>query len=230
MICVRRIPALFLPVLGLAMLAACEPDFQDGAGPRVPIPNVRGLVLRNAAEARGLEVALRTPADAVTVAEVSTDDSGEFAFADVDSGAWEVKISGNESDDWHSVSREFRLVHPDSVVVVPTIEIWAHGAITLEPEDGALHPVPTVFQPLRFHWQLPDLDVTWARVYLFDADGRDVWSSAKEPVAEAAWNGLGNSGEWDGVPAPAGTYSWRVKVELADGQECRLSYRTLVLE
>lgn len=225
----RRFAAV-LVVLALGGLAACAPDFQDGAGPRVPTPNVLGQVLRDSAEAEDLGAVLRTQADAFVVAEVETDDDGEYAFADVDSGNWEVKVSGAEPGDWHSVSREFELVHPDSIIVLPTFDILAYGAIALEPDDGGSNPLPTVFQPLHFRWTLPDLEVTWARVYVFDSEGYDVWSSAKEPVAEAAWNGLGSSGEYEGMPVPAGTYSWRVKMELGNGQECRLAYRTLVLE
>ena len=106
----------------------------------------------------------------------------------------------------------------------------AYGGATLEPEDGATHALPNVFQPLSFRWTLPELEVAWARAYVFDGAGGDVWISAKEPVSETAWNGLGNAGDWDGVPVPAGIYSWRIKIELTDGQECRLEYRTLVLQ
>jgi hypothetical protein len=67
-------------------------------------------------------------------------------------------------------------------------------------------------------------------VYVFDGEGRDVWSSAKQPVAEVAWNGLGTSGEYNGVLVPAGNYSWRIKMELADRLECRLEFHNLVLE
>jgi hypothetical protein len=95
---------------------------------------------------------------------------------------------------------------------------------------GASLEVPSLFSPLPFHWQLPERQVEWARVQLYDAGGGAVWNSSKDPVAEALWNGIGSEGPYAGQAVAAGEYYWRVKMQFPDGLEARLDPRPLTLQ
>jgi hypothetical protein len=141
-----------------------------------------------------------------------------------------VKLSGDESGDFDSVSREFQVVDPEDTLELPPLDIHAYGASVVEPPNDAALPTPNPFQPITFRWTLPDTDIVWARVQLYTGIGQAVWSSAKEVAAQADWNGVGNEGEYTGRLVSAGTYSWRVKLELAGGLEARLDSRVLVLQ
>jgi hypothetical protein len=233
----RRRPAACLGgaavAYGAAVLggfAGCAVDVRDGVGPRVPIPNVTGHAMREANAADGLDVELRTLGGGAVVAATSTDAGGRFSFADVTAGDWEIKVSGDEPGDFDSVSQEFQLVDPEETLDLLPLDISAYGAAVEEPPDGATLAPPTLFEPTTFSWKLPDTEVAWARVQLYDEDGDAVWSSAKEVTEQADWNGIGNEGSYVGIAVSAGTYSWRVKLELAAGLQARLDPRTLVLQ
>lgn len=217
-------------LLAAVLLTGCEADLQDGIGPRVPVPNATGGVVREAAPAGGLEVELRRAADAVVINSTETASNGRFDFSDVGAGAWEVKISGDENGDFEAVTREFTLADPDSLVDLGVFDIAAYGAAPLAPEDGAVMARPGPFAPVLFTWSLPTRSVLWARAQVYDAAGQAVWVSDKEAVAQALWNGLGSEGEYAGRLVPAGDYTWRVKVGFADGTEARLDRRGVRFE
>jgi len=217
-------------LMALLVAPGCSPDLQDGLGPRVPVPNVLGMVVRAGEEAEDLEVELRTAETAVVTASTSTDDDGEFEFFEVQPGDWEIKVSGDDQGDFHAVSREFTLEETTDPVDLPATDIAAYGAQLSEPAAGATMPRPNPFQWLTFRWVLPESGVEWARVQVYDDQGESVWFSEEENSAEMAWNGLGNRGDSEGQAVPAGSYIWRVKMGLADGVEARLQSRELILE
>jgi hypothetical protein len=222
----RRVALIWTIVL---IAPACSVDVQDGVGPSVPVPNVTGQATRAGDAAEDLEVDLRRAEDAVVVDSTSTNGAGEFLFADVTLGEWEVKVSGDEESDFDSVSREFTLAHAGSLVVLPDLDVSAYGTVLLEPQDGSEMPTPNPFQPILFRWTLPDREVSWTRVRVYDAAGRPVWASEKGVREQAVWNGLGNEGDYDGRLVTAGDYSWRLKLGFPDDLEARVDYRGLVL-
>ena len=77
---------------------------------------------------------------------------------------------------------------------------------------------------------LPDREVTWARVQVFDQDGHAVWYSLKKVAAEVTWNGVGSEGSYTGLMVPEGDYHWRVKFEFPDSLEARSNRRHIILQ
>ena len=211
-------------------LSACSVDVHDGIGPRAPIPNVEGFVVREITPAADLEVDLRIAADATVVATAETDDDGKFEFSDVSAGEWEIKVSGQENGDFDSVSREFHLGDQDDLLSLPVFDIFAYGAASVEPADSALLTKPDPFNAITFRWILPRGTLHWARVQLYDEGGNSVWYSESEVVGQVLWNGLGNRGTYNGELVAEGTYTWRVKMEFLDSLQGRTDVRRLVLQ
>ena len=227
-----RLPVSRSLLVGIGMLGVmgCEVDVHDGLGPREPDPNVIGVVLRAGDPAKGLEVDLRTTPDATTTAVSVTDGAGQYCFADVAPGYWEVKVSGNEAEDFHSVSQEFTLAESNAKAFLAELDVSAAGGHLLAPPEGASHPVPTIFAPLTFTWALPEREIIWARVQIYDQGGDAVWFSDKESASDALWIGRGSEGAYDGTAVPAGHYTWRVKLVMADSSEARFDRQEIILE
>lgn len=219
-----------LPLLMGLPLLACSPDTHDHLGPRVPIPNVTGAVERAGEEGEDLDVDLRDAQTAVVVAAVETDDDGEYTFSDIGAGRWEVKISGGEDGDFDSVSKVFTLSEDTELAVLPTLDIHGYGMLLQAPTAGGSYPVPSLFSPIEFAWTLPSRSFVSARVQLYDLSGDRVWSSEKAYTETALWNGIGNEGNYAGETVPAGTYYWRVKLELGDETEARTESNALSFE
>ncbi|MCK4414613.1 MAG: carboxypeptidase regulatory-like domain-containing protein [Candidatus Eisenbacteria sp.] len=211
-------------------LVGCEADVRDRVGPRVPVPNLTGQVVRAGAGADDVEVELRRAGDAAVVDSTETDQQGRFAFFGVAAGDWEIKASREEPGDFDSVSRTFVLADEEVPLELAAIDIHAYGAAPVEPEDQAVLPRPNLFAPMAFRWQLPERELRGVRVRCYDADGGAVWTSLKDIYNEIAWNGIGDEGEYRGELVPAGAYAWRVKVELEDGLEGRLDWREFILQ
>lgn len=219
-------PGLVLLLL-TAWMVGCSPDVHDGMGPRVPLPNVKGVVLRAGDPAAGLGVDLREPVGNLTTASTHTTSAGEYDFGDVPAGTWEVKVSGDDPGDFDSVTRPFSLAIAGQVVLLPDLDIAAYSAAPSEPAAGALVPTPSPQQPLHFVWQNPARPFLSARVQVFDGRGQAVWYSPKSLNQESLWNGVGNQGDFTGLLVTAGTYGWRVKFELPDTVEARTGTRAV---
>jgi hypothetical protein len=223
---------LILIFLGvqLCWVSGCGVDVRDGIGPRVPVPNVEGSVLRNSQPANNLGIDLRAAENALDFDSTSSNADGVFTFCEVPSGLWELKMSGEESNDIDSIRLEFHFSDSTGLISLPPVDIHAFGAHALEPADSATASAPNPFNTLNFAWSHPERDLQWARVQLSDEDGDPVWYSAKEMVEAVAWNGLGNKGAYDGALISAGSFSWRVKFSFSDSVEARTEPRMLVLQ
>src|SRR5262249_53247093 len=136
-----RVRALML-VATLA-IAGCSVNVQDGAGPRVPVPNVLGMVERSASPAASVEVELRT-GSGQSISSTTTTRSGSYGF-EASSGAWEVKVSGGRDGDFDAVTHPITFQDPGPLSV-PPIDIFAHGAAALEPAPGTSAPAPSAAQ------------------------------------------------------------------------------------
>jgi hypothetical protein len=218
---------LVLATLVAAVVSGCSPDFRDGTGPIVPIPNVEGTVTRSGSAAPGVGVALRD-STGHDMAKTVTDASGNYGFGNVTSGLWQVKVSGREPEDYDSVTRNFQLLSPS--LTLPMLDVSAHGAGATNPAAGATEPVPTPLHPVLFQFNFPSAPpgVT-ARAQVFDSAGKPVWYSGSLKLGESAWNGLGNQGDYQGRVATPGNYTWRLKFDLPDSSEARTALRGLIL-
>lgn len=225
-----RIVRLALAVLPCAALVlGCSPDVKDGIGPRVPIPNLTGNVIREGNAVAGAVVVLRDPTDNSELASSRTDAAGAFAFhAPV--GVWEVKAEGNLPDDFDTITRVVPVPDEQQTTTLLPMDVFAYQARLLEPAAGASMGAPTPAQPLVFRWEMPSRSTSSARVQVYDGAGVPVWFSSRAPEDSATWNGLGNQSTYVGHLAPAGTYTWRVKFEFPDSTEARVWGRALVLQ
>jgi hypothetical protein len=190
----------------------------------VPFTNVGGVVKRIDRDGEFLRVVMRVPdtEEEEVVASTVTDDDGEFQFEGIEAGEWEIKVSGDEVGDFHSVTRQFLLEDVNRFYEIPTMDIWAYGAAMLTPGIVTVEK-PTPSNPLVFGFRLPDAEVEWARVQIYQGDTWiPVWFSDKTLEEEILWDGMGNQGEFADSPVPWGIYSWRVKLGFPDGLEARL--------
>lgn len=201
-----------------AVVSGCSPDFRDGVGPVVPVPNVEGSVMRSGSAASGLDVSLRD-SSGVETAKTVTSASGSYGFGDVAPGGWEVKVSGSMPGDFDSVTRDFALASPS--VTLTSVDVSARGAAASDPANGASLPVPSAAQPLTFQWTFPSVAGATAHVQVFDSQGSPVWSSGSLKVGSSAWDGLGNQGTYQGKAAVPGSYTWRLKFSLPDSSQAK---------
>ena len=199
---------------------ACSPDFKDGVGPRVPVPNVSGRAERDGAAASALDVSVRDPVDNVSVASTRTDASGSYAIA-APSGVWEIRIKGKVAGDFDSVTRGFVVDGAGERVTMVPLDVFAYGAALVAPSDGEALARPSGSNDVTFTWSAPGRSFSSARAQLYDSTGTAVWFSAKGTASEATWDGTGNQGALSGVVMPAATYTWRVKFDLPDSSEAR---------
>ena len=224
-----RWPGTILPGTLLALLlAGCGIDLKDGAGPRVPIPNLMGSVRRAGSVAAGVRLELRTTGGQVVASTVTTP-AGSFGFQVPASGAWEVKVSSARAGDFDAVTHGLQYPGSGTEVIAP-LDVFAYGAELLEPAAGGATPVPSLVQPLMFQWTLPSLSGVTARVQCFTPTGTLVWNSTWLNADHVAWNGVANQGDSAGHVVAAGTYTWRMKFSLPDSSEGRTATRTLTLK
>ena len=187
---VSRIGLLAWPAL--LQLCGCGVNVQDGVGPRVPIPNVMGVVRRDVTPASGLHAELRTESGQ-SIASTTTNATGAYGFDVTSSGIWEIKIVAGRPGDFDSVTRPFVFQGP-SLVELPPLDVFAYGAGIVEPSAGASAPAPSPVQPLLFRWTLPARPGVTARVQLFDYGGVAVWSLFARPVPYNVTNSPGEIG------------------------------------
>lgn len=222
--------ALAIAVALALALSGCSPDIHEGVGPRVPVPDVTGEVMRGGSAADNLDVDLRTVEGAVVVQSTATDARGAYAFYEIEPGDWEIKASGDMAGDFDAVSRVVRTVAVAGIKDVPRMNIDAMGAALLEPHDSVTVATPNPFQWMTFRFVLPDAEILWARVQVYEDSGVAVWSSDRALDSEVLWNGVGNRGEHEGRIVAPGDYRWRVKFQFPDSMEARLDMRALRLE
>src|SRR5262245_10288157 len=130
---------IFVHALLLAGLAAagCAPDFKDGLGPRVPTGNVEGIAERDGTPAASLDVSVRNPTNDASIGSARSDANGFYAIA-APPGQWELKIKGKMAGDFDSVSRPFVVQGPEERISLEPLDVFAYGAATQAPSDGAL--------------------------------------------------------------------------------------------
>ena len=226
-----RAAAVRLTLGVLVVLAGgCAVDVRDGLGPRVPEPDIEGMVLRGSSPAIRLDVELHDVVRGIKVFDSRSNLYGAFAFAGVRGGLWEVRAEGELPGDFAAVTRQFFRADGDGRVRLRDLDISAHGAGLVAPAPGAVVAPPTPFDPLDFHWTPPDIAGTAAQVQLEDAAGQNVWRSSLGTVHTVRWYGYGTEGQYQGVPVGPGLYEWRVKFDFPDTTEARTERRPLRLE
>ena len=208
---------------------ACAVDVRDGVGPRVPEPDVEGVVLRGATPAIRVDVELHNVATGAKVFETRSNQYGFFAFFDVPSGLWEVRAESDQPGDFASVSRQFYRADGDGRMVVGRLDVSSHGAALAEPAAGDV-TVPTPFDPLDFHWTSPANAGAVAQVQVYDDSSRSVWRSSHVTSDSARWYGYGTEGSYQGVAVGPGSYEWRVEFNFPDTTEARTGRRLLRLQ
>lgn len=218
-------------ILALVLVfAGCSGDFHDGVGPRVPIPNVEGIVTREDAPAPSLRVEVRGIETHVALASGRTGPSGAFGLEVSPLGRWEIKVSGKELGDFDSETRIFELSDSVRSVHLPPFDISARGAALAEPPQDAQVPIPTLSEPLQFQWTPPSTAILTARVQLYDSLGADAFISVQTTESQIIWNGIGNQSQYQGKPIPPGRYVWRVKFLYPDSTEARTMSHRLTLQ
>jgi hypothetical protein len=213
--------------VGIAALAllcvGCTPDLKETVGPRVPVPNVTGRVVRGGLPVLDIEVELEDTATDTTVADERTDTDGRFAFAEVGPGTWTVQVKSDDPDDFARVKFEFAFTSVDTMLDVPTMDISRNGLALVQPEDGDSTVVPDLFNPITFMWDWPeDQAAPRFQVRLYVLDGGPFWFSQKIRETSIRWNGLGNQEMSQGEFAQLGAHWWRLRIE----DESDLEYDT----
>ncbi len=215
-------------ILVLAALAAgCSPDLREATGPLIPTPNVSGHVLRGDLPVSDQKVKLER-ADS-TWAEDRTDIGGAFGFVVGDSGVWTLRVDSTQPDDFARVSYEFSLASPDAKPQIPTLDLSRHGLAPREPSAGEGHPVPSLFEPLRFRWDQSEPPAR-LEVRVYTEAFEPVWFSTQLQDDRMEWNGLGNQGRFRGRFAEAGAYRWRIVVDGAGALRMTTGWNELILQ
>ena len=216
-------------VLSALALSGCSPDFKDGVGPRVAVPNVSGRVERDGMGASALDVSVGNPIDDVSIASTRTDANGNYAIA-VPSGTWEVKVKGLLSGDFDSVTRNLVVDGSTPGGALRPLDVDAYGAALETPLDTDTLAMPRASKPATFAWRAPQRAFSTERAQLYDSAGSAVWYSSKGVDTTATWDGVGNQGTFVGVVMPAATYTWRVKFDLPDSSVARTRSRRVTLQ
>lgn len=212
------------------LLEGCAVDVQDGVGPRVPLPDVEGTVLRASTPASDVDVELHNVATDTKMFDTESDLHGVFRFYAVPGGLWEVRVESDRPGDFASRSRQFYRADGDIKLVVPPFDIFAHGAGLEAPIAGAIVVAPTPFTPLDFYWESPPDSGVLARVQIYDDADQDVWRSSWVAADSVRWHGYGTEGSYQGVPVGPGQYEWRVRFQFPDTTEARTERIPLRLE
>lgn len=209
-----------VPALGLVFSLAvggCSADLREIVGPRIPIPNVAGRILRDDVPVQSFKVELRDPETNETRYDDRTDASGVFTLAGVGAGRWVLRADSQESSDWSRCVFEFDVMRPDTVLTLPDIDVSNRGLRIEEPEDGDKESVPSVFDPMEFGWRHEGLTgPVQVRLYEDSDGGRGVWFSNETTATVVRWNGLANQGSFAGRPVPPGAYRWRLRYTRGD--------------
>ncbi len=213
---IRGMAGPALPALPLALalaLVSCSPDLQESVGPRIPIPNVSGLVVRGGVPVSDRKVKLADTATDSTQATDRTDAAGRFYFSEVGAGDWTIKVSSSDPGDFASVTYQFVFSTAETTMDVAVLELSMRGMEMKKPDDGAETKLPSFIEPLHFEWNPPgDLPGT-VQVRLYDSTGQPFWFSGKLRATQVDWNGIGNQGDRAGRPAGPGSYTWRLRHE-----------------
>lgn len=222
--------AAALPLLAGGVFLGCSPDLHETAGPRIPVPNVSGRLVRDDVPVSGESVRLEIAGQDSIVAETRTGDTGYFYFAEVESGGWVLRADSEDPWDFARVTYEFSFLGPDTELVAPDLDLSLKGLVLTNPEEGEARGLPDLFDPVLFQWDFPEGMASRAEARVYDADGDPVWYSAETLDEEVRWNGLGNQGDYAGQTATAGTYQWRLIVEGEGTLRFRTAYSTFLLE
>jgi hypothetical protein len=217
-------------LLAATSLAACSPDLRESFGPRVPVPNVTGMVVRAGAPAADRKVKLVETVTDSTRASDRTDVAGRYFLTGVGAGDWTIEASSNDPTDFASVTYRFLFVSADTTLEVPDLDLSLRGFEWKKPEHDR-EPLPGFLSPLAFEWEPSDVPGLTVQVRVYDADYRPLWFSEKLASRKVNWNGFGNQGEYVGRPVQPGTIRVRLRLEPDDGEEeYSTAYRSFVLE
>jgi len=215
-----------------ATILACSPDLHENVGPRVPVPNVEGRVLRAGRPAGGVDIELEDVQTGAVGAETSTGADGRYAFTEVAAGVWQVGAESDDPEDYEQVTCEFRFDSPDTNAILPDLDVSMNGLERIAPEDSLVGAPPSPFSPLTFEWHPGEQSDSGARyrIRLYSASGEGIWFSEKAADTRVDWNGIVNEGDGAGRRVQPGEYRWRLRVYGEDGIEYSTDYRHLVFE
>ncbi len=229
LLCGALLAGILLPG---GLLSGCSPETHESVGPLVPVPNVTGRILRDGAEAEGIQVDLiLVPADS-TLASVETDDDGEYVFTDVGAGSLMIEAEGEENGDFEDLAYSFVFFSTDTMLQIPDLDISSAALQSLAPQDSAVVATPNLFNPVEFAWQWADEGdpLPRFRVRFYTMSGDQIWYSEKLRELEIPWNGIGSEGEFEGRPVGPGQYRWRLRVYGEDTREFTTDYRHIEFE
>ena len=87
-----------------------------------------------------LEIELRAVPGALVIDSASTDANGAYWFTDVPPGDWEVKVSGDRSGDFDSVTYEFSFDADEISLTLPTLVILdSPASVVFEQAENRMH-------------------------------------------------------------------------------------------
>ena len=206
--------------LGLAvcsLVSGCSADLNEMAGPRLPLPNVTGRILRDEAPVASFKVELRDPETDEALFDARTDASGVYTFHGVGEGHWVLRADSAERSDWSRSVYEFSVSDPEVLLELPGLDVFSRGLRIEKPGDGGTEDVPTVFDPIEFEWRHDGLTrAVQIRLYEDRDGGAGVWFSNETTATLIRWNGFANQGSYAGRSVPAGRYRWRLRMSHAD--------------
>jgi len=193
-------------------------------------PAIAGVVTRAGVPVAGERVKLYDDASAVVVDSALTTSEGYYSIPAPAAGHWMVKVSSSLPGDLGYVRFQFTSDGLSNGLLVPPLDLAAHGFDLDEPVDSAMVSAPNIIAPLHFSWSAYQASYRWASARITDTLGNQVWASALLPSTSADWNGVGNSDPpYLGQVVPPGRYWWRVKLHLHNGVQAASRQRQIVL-
>jgi len=213
------LPRFLLLTALFLFLAGCSPDLRESVGPRVPVPNLTGQVLRAGVPVADIKVKLEEAVSESLVADERTGPDGRYGFTAVGSGNWLLRVDPREAGDFDRLIWEFHHGGNDSTLQAPPLDVGLRGTRVIEPVDSAVTDVPSFRPALTFRWENPRSDSCTVQVRVADSTGLTIWTSEKLDTDSTSWNGRIKYGPQTNLPVGPGVFDWKLRVRDAMGIE-----------